>query len=50
MAGAVTHLLTSAVRARCETIAMQIGQVNGLELAAAWIEELALASRDKSRK
>jgi UDP:flavonoid glycosyltransferase YjiC (YdhE family) len=44
MARELTRLITTAVRARCQMVATQVGEVNGLEIAAGWVEELA-ASR-----
>jgi UDP:flavonoid glycosyltransferase YjiC (YdhE family) len=37
----LTRLMTTAVRARCQKVAMQVAEVNGLEVAAGWVEELA---------
>ena len=45
MTYALTRLITAAVRAGCQTVAMQVGKVNGLEVAAGWVEELADSRR-----
>jgi UDP:flavonoid glycosyltransferase YjiC (YdhE family) len=41
LARALTRLMTTDVRARCRTLATQVGEENGLEVAARWVEELA---------
>jgi UDP:flavonoid glycosyltransferase YjiC (YdhE family) len=41
LAGALARLMTAEVRARCREVADRIGEVDGLDVAAQWVEELA---------
>jgi UDP:flavonoid glycosyltransferase YjiC (YdhE family) len=41
LAKALARLMTTEVRARCRVVADQIGEVDGLDVAAEWVEELA---------
>jgi UDP:flavonoid glycosyltransferase YjiC (YdhE family) len=40
LARALARVMTPAVRARCRAVAERVGQVDGLEVAAQWVERL----------
>jgi rhamnosyltransferase subunit B len=44
LARALDQLMTTEVRARCRVVADQVGEVDGLDVAAGWVEELADSS------
>jgi UDP:flavonoid glycosyltransferase YjiC (YdhE family) len=41
LAAALARLMTPETRARCRAIADRIGEADGLDVAARWVEELA---------
>jgi UDP:flavonoid glycosyltransferase YjiC (YdhE family) len=41
LASALARLMTPEIRARCRVVAERLGTVDGLDVAAGWIEELA---------
>ena len=44
LARALARLMTTEVRARCRVVADRVGEVDGLDVAAHWVEELAARS------
>lgn len=49
LARALSRLMAPNVRARCRVIASKVGKVDGLEMAAEWIESLAARPREAVR-
>jgi rhamnosyltransferase subunit B len=49
LARALARLMTGAVRARCRAVADGVGEVDGLEVAAQWVEGLAAPAPVQSR-
>ncbi len=47
MARALSRLITPEIRNRCDLVAAQAKQANGLEIAADWVEQLFANSREK---
>ena len=49
LARALARLMTTEVRARCRVVADRVGEVDGLDVAATWVEELAARSVTPAR-
>src|SRR5439155_1641724 len=45
----LARLMTTEVRARCRVVADRVGEVDGLDVAADWVEELAARSVTPAR-
>jgi hypothetical protein len=45
LARALARLMTPEVRARCRAVAERVGDGDGLEVAARWVEGLAASAR-----
>ena len=42
LATALARLMTTEMRARCQLVAGRLGEADGLDVAAQWVEELAV--------